>query len=580
MTTERNNERPSAYVEELTFKCGITIKLKKDDKIIIVGPNNSGKSQTLRDIFSISANESGVKGLVVDDINIKKNMSHDELKSYLKNNATYIYPNYHLDSWSLHEGYIDQWNLKNLNGHLVHGFIKKITAQDRLSICEQQKSISPNEPKTKPQHILYDDDVLMGKISELFRSAFYKDLMFDFKGGSKLPIHIGEIPSGEEFIDRQTNLYRDAVRKNPLLDTQGDGVKSYAGILFEALTSIHDMILLDEPEAFLHPPQMKKLGETLASEVKGQMMVATHSADIMRGFLEGTKGNVRIIRLQRDDNGGTIHEADPSAIRELWNRPNLRFSNALDGIFHEQVIICEDDSDCRLYNYTAEWMKSNYGHQILDTSYVPAGGKSAIHGIASVLRKVGVPTKAIFDIDFLSDKKLIEDTVRAFGTEPTEIIKTWNKVDSFVRNGIKPKTTEEIKKNILEIVNNSQPNELKRSDIQDAMKQGQSWSILKQAGATLIPSGDATIAYDQLISMLQNTGIYIVPVGEIECFNKKIGGHGPKFVSKVLLEHTLEEKEFNALKEFVETVHKGPHSVLDTTSNDGDKMAVDMAKNE
>lgn len=57
----------------------------------------------------------------------------------------------------------------------------------------------------------------MGKISELFRSAFYKDLMFDFKGGSKLPIHIGEIPSGEEFIDRQTNLYRDAVRKNPLL---------------------------------------------------------------------------------------------------------------------------------------------------------------------------------------------------------------------------------------------------------------------------------------------------------------------------------------------------------------------------
>ena len=165
----------------------------------------------------------------------------------------------------MHGNYLGQWEGKNLTGDLVHGFIKSISAQDRLSICEQQKSISPNESKTKPQHVLYDDDVLMNKISELFKRAFNKELMFDFKGGSKLPIHVGEIPRGEGFIDRQTNLYRDAVRSNPLLDKQGDGVKSYAGILFEALTSNHNMLLIDEPEAFLHPPQMKKWRQRCSS---------------------------------------------------------------------------------------------------------------------------------------------------------------------------------------------------------------------------------------------------------------------------------------------------------------------------
>ncbi|MDM2913546.1 AAA family ATPase [Citrobacter sp. Cpo035] len=571
---------PTINFKKITFKCGKTIHLGESDKIIIIGPNNSGKSQTLRDIFAIAAQTSGFEKIVVEDVLISKNIPRIQLENFLKEHAEYIHPNYHYGSWRLYEGYINQWDGKYLNGHLVDGFIKNISAKERLEICEQQKSVSPNEPKTKPQHILYDDDQLMQKISKLFYKAFNQELMFDFKGGSKLPIHIGEIPKGDKFIDRQTNLYRDAVRKNPLLNMQGDGVKSYAGILFETLTSKHDMILLDEPEAFLHPPQMRKLGETLASEVKGQMIVATHSSDIMRGFLEGTKGNVRIIRIQKNDNGNLIHEANSEAIKELWSKPNLRFSNALDGIFHEQIIICEDDSDCRLYNYTAEWLKNNNNHQLLDTSYVPAGGKAAIHGIASVLRKVGVPTKAIFDIDFLSDKKLIEDTVKAFGSDPTNILKEWGKVDSFVRNGIKPKTIEEIKKEIVEIISKSKPNELKKSDIQDAMKQGQAWSILKQAGAAILPSGDATIAYENLICMLEETGIYIVPVGEIERFNKKIGGHGPKFVSKVLSEHSLDEKEFDDLKMFVEKVHKGPHSILDTTPINSDKVAVEMAENK
>ncbi|WP_426346522.1 hypothetical protein [Cronobacter universalis] len=160
-------------------------------------------------------------------------------------------------------------------------------------------------------------------------------------------------------------------------------------------------------------------------------------------------------------------------------------------------------------------------------------------------------------------------------------MKSWSIVDSFVRKGIKPNTNEQIKEKIIEIIKGSEKEKLKKSDIQDAMKTGQSWAILKQTGIAGLPNGDASEEFDKLIDMLEAIGIYIVPVGEIERFNRKIPGHGPKFVTKVLTEHSLDEKEFLELKMFVEKVHKGSHSVIQPScqAKSGDEVAVETANN-
>ncbi|WP_338330138.1 AAA family ATPase [Commensalibacter sp. Nvir] len=63
-----------------------------------------------------------------------------------------------------------------------------------------------------------------------------------------------------------------------------------------------DIALIDEIEVFLHPPQIVGLGKILAQEIKRQLIIATHSSNIMKGFLDETQGNVRIIRLQRKEN--------------------------------------------------------------------------------------------------------------------------------------------------------------------------------------------------------------------------------------------------------------------------------------
>lgn len=554
--------KPSAFISEMTFSGGDKFALTENEKVIIVGPNNSGKSQSLREILSICQNGVKPSNLVVTDLAVSKSGDVEELRKFLADNADLVDDIYRFEDWHIRENHLQFWQQPFLTRGIAEGFVRKIAADDRLRICDQQNSIAPGDQKSKPQHVLYDDEELMKNISELFSRAFGKDLMFDFRGGSKLPIHVGETPEIENATDRVSNAYVNAVRENPLLDKQGDGMKSYAGILFEAVVASRNITLIDEPEAFLHPPQMRRLGETLSSEVKGQLLVATHSSDIMRGFLEGTQGSVRILRLRREGNANLVSEASPDVVRELWEKPELRYSNALEGIFHEQTIICEDDSDCRLVNSVADHMSTTSNDLWKDTSYVPTGGKHGVPKVASVLRQIGVPIKAVFDIDFLAERSLVESTVNAFGGSWVDIEPLWNRVDAAVRDGVQPKTIEQIKLEITSILGNAETGKLPKGDVIEAMKQGKPWSEVKNYGSRGIPRGDAQKDYNDLKEKLEEIGVYLVPVGEIENFCPEIGSHGPKYVTKLLSTISLDDDRLEDLREFVKVVHKGHHAAL------------------
>jgi energy-coupling factor transporter ATP-binding protein EcfA2 len=548
--------KPKVALKEITFSGGSIIELSENEKVILVGPNNSGKSQSLREIVNICQTGNKSQSLVVKDLKLEKRGNSNDLLSYLKENANLIQNQFQISDYIIHESHVQFWDI---NPYLINGLhvgsIKNIAANERLNICNQQNSISPSQQKSKPQHVLYDDEDLMERVSGLFRSAFSKDLMFDFRGGSKLPIHVGSIPKSDGVVDRVGNDYISKIRKNPLLDQQGDGIKSYAGILFETVASERDITLLDEPEAFLHPPQMRKLGETLSSEVKGQLIVSTHSSDILRGFLEGTKGKVRILRIQREGDVNVVHEAASETIKELWEKPELRYSNALEGIFHEQTIICEDDSDCRLINSVADYITNNSEASFKDTSYVPTGGKHGIPKVASVLKKIGVPIKALYDIDFLSERDLVKSSVVAFGGNWADIEVLWERVNSAVRGGVKPKSIEDIKSEIIQTLQNAEQGKLPKGDVSSLMKQGKAWSEVKKFGEVAIPNGQGQQDYKALKVALENLGIFVVPVGEIENFCPEIGSHGPKFVTKLLTEVQLADERLKNLREFVSHIH-------------------------
>lgn len=86
--------------------------------------------------------------------------------------------------------------------------------------------------------------------------------------------------------------------------------------------------------------------------------------------------------------------------------------------------------------------------------------------------------------------------------------------------------------------------------------------MVKKFGFRGIPHGEAQTDYKLLKDSLEDIGIYLVPVGEIENFCPQIGSHGPKFITKLLTSIPLGDPQLNDLRNFVELVHKGKHCNL------------------
>ena len=63
------NDELGGYVTELKLNTGEIIQLNKNDIVVFVGPNNCGKSQSLKDIF-LCCKDSGATGVVVKDISL------------------------------------------------------------------------------------------------------------------------------------------------------------------------------------------------------------------------------------------------------------------------------------------------------------------------------------------------------------------------------------------------------------------------------------------------------------------------------------------------------------------------------
>ncbi|MBL5828638.1 ATP-dependent nuclease [Serratia fonticola] len=558
-------------IDKIIFSGGQTLNLSKKDKILIVGPNNSGKSQSIRDIVSILSEHDG-NPVVITELKTNKNFNKADLEDYLKIYARFKDGSYHIGAAKVHNSHVLTFSGKEKIYSLSNLFIKQINAKDRLSICDTQKSIDLTEIKTVPQHVLYDNSKLMDKVSDIFKKAFNKDLAFDFRAGNKIPIHLVDKKELAHIPDRVSDEYIEKLRKFPQLDRQGDGIKSYAGILFETIAHNYAVTMIDEPEAFLHPPQMRRLGQTLSEEVSGQLLVATHSSDILRGFLEGTKGDLKVIRIRRDNNTNFIHELDHEVIKELWSKPNLRYSNALEAIFHEQVVICEDDSDCRFFNFIADYLTNEKKFIFPDTCYVPTGGKHAIAGVAKALRLSGVPVKAIFDFDLISEKNTLIKTLEAFGCSGHDldsIMKLWDTINSEVTQKSKKITNAELKEMLTSLIINTPEDKISKNKIDDIFNQKKPWSDTKAHGINGLPKGNIRKTFQKFNGKLKELGIFLIPVGEVENFSAETGLHGPAFVEKFLSDRNVEEEDLKPLRDFVQEVYssKITHQICETTES-------------
>ena len=222
--------KPSAYIAKIRFKSGQELQIAKGDKVVIVGANNCGKSLSLREIVSSTRGDPSNNRYLIDETDISKSGSKADFDGFLGENSDMRDGFFYYKTLQIQTNQTANWDVSALRV-MIHGFfVKYVGAETRLQTAMTKSSIGPDQRSSTPQHIMFQNAALFKKVSGFFRQAFGHDLMFDFRGGSKIPIHVGELPD-VALVNQVSDEYVAAIRRNPNLDQQGDGMKSYAGLL-------------------------------------------------------------------------------------------------------------------------------------------------------------------------------------------------------------------------------------------------------------------------------------------------------------------------------------------------------------
>jgi hypothetical protein len=560
-------ERPKLTFRSITFSDGQSLELNEDDIIVFVGPNNAGKSAALRELeYAISRDQ---PQKVISSAKLSTFGDPGGFRDWLQNNSILEGQpgNYYFKGmgYSIHESHVTYLGSgSSVRDPIASFFASRVGTDTRLVGSDPAGPINLHfAPATHPIHMLLADSELASKMSGLFARAFGKDLTVFRGGGSSFPLMAGRKPSLQADEDELSKRYiRDLPAASEPLQEQGDGMRAFATVLLHVLVAENYSVqFLDEPEAFLHPPQARLLGELIAKErrSKTQLFVATHSPEVLEGILSADSTKVRIVRIQRDGAVNRIKELGKIETAAIATDPLTRYSRVLSGIFHERVIIAESETDCLFY---AALLDTKYvsGTRTPDALFIHAGGKSRMQKLASLLRSLDVPVSVVADIDVLNDAGTFRSLLEALGGKWFDVERDWNTLNSAVIANRPPLNAEQVRSRIeieLKNVSGNQPFPKERErNIKTIFKSLSPWDQVKRLGKAGFDRGAPTTTFERLAATCGKVGLWIVAVGEIEGFCRSIEArHGPDFTEKVLSQRNLEvDPELREAREFVRKI--------------------------
>lgn len=558
------------HLTELKFSDGTCVQIGKDDLVVVVGGNNTGKSRTLKDVLahfsSQNFSDREYEGLVVQSVKYQYTSDIESVEAWLSSQDAITdapeaqpqstvrgsrHPRSTALQWFTSNA---MWRKKILGAHCI----ELLDTETRLSIANPAPAISYSrgDPIANPIQQIYRYDDLEAEISSYFREAFNMDVVVNRGDGGVIPLHCGERPVPTEGEDRVSRGYLEKLLQLPVAHEQGDGMRSFLGCLLRVFVWKPFVTLLDEPEAFLHPPQARYLGALLANrKAEGrQVIVATHSGDFLRGILDANSKNVKIIRLTRKENVNSPIELSRANLNGLWSDPLLRHSNLLDGVFHDGVVLCEADTDCQFYSAVFETLlrdrpRIRRPHLL----FAHVGGKDRFRTIVPALRCLGVPLRVVADFDILSSIQPLQDVFSSLGGDWKQVEQDFNILQASMKRQKKELSKSDVQKEISEILSMAADviSEADAEKIRSVIKRGSPWALAKLSGKSFIPAGDATKAYQRLYAALFEVGIRIVETGEMECFCKSIGGHATKWVNEVMQRDLASDPELKEARDFV-----------------------------
>ena len=566
-------DSPTVTYETVTFSDGTLISLDPTDVVVLVGPNNAGKSLALKELEDYF-DDAPINAKVVSAALSRKTGTKEEFAKFVKRytqvsiqGSDEVYQGRGGLIWRISDKPEESWP-DHINAFRPL-FCMRIPSETRISDSDPVDAIDvQEEPLDHPIHMLYSDDELELKISAYFRRAFGQDLILDRGTGKTWPLRVGPRISPDCGDKPFSTSFLSRLRHSTLsLSQQGDGMRSFASVVLHLLVPASlSILLLDEPEAFLHQPQARLLGEIIATEKspRAQLFLATHSPDVLQGLINAAPEHLRLLRMQRDGNVNQIKELDKELVKKISFDPLMRYSSVLSGLFHERVIICEADADCMFFSSILD-LPEVRGETHPDVLFVHANGKHRMATLAEILVALDVPVDIVADIDILNDEDVLRNVVESLAGDWLAVKPAAQAVKRAIEEHKPWLNSSEISKGIGKILERAPstgefPKQL-QSDIKKLFRKASPWDAVKEGGQAAIPQGEATRKFQELQELCSQMGLWIVPVGELEGFCKSVGGHGPRWVQQVMEERNLAtDPELAPARNFVNQLWKSKRS--------------------
>lgn len=390
----------------------------------------------------------------------------------------------------------------------------------RLSVTRsaELKSFDAKDAQDQPVILsLLRKPELMELLRELTADALDGYLVADMATeGSKVIWRLAEEeppPGLENSWSAEAHRFHAAAVR---LDERSDGIHAFVGMLAAILGKFSDLVFIDEPEAFLHPPLVRRFARQisrLAMDKEIQFFIATHSADLLETFV-ACGAEVNIIRLTHDSERSTARLLESADVRYLARDPLLRSEATLSALFHEGAVICEAAGDRVLYKEINERLLAEDEDALDSCVFLNAQNWDTIPRMMAPLRRMGVAAAAIVDADVLFEPGL---TILLDAAQVNKVLR-----DGWIRqrDGLREKIAKRLGV------------DLKGSDDEEEAEPGKDKGKKKQK----LPLKGTLIAemkpsekkiFSKLLSSVAEYGVFLVPVGELENWLSPLGLRPP-----------------------------------------------------
>lgn len=471
---------------------------------IFVGPNNSGKSQVLREIHRFCESGNDLGNLVLDNISFEGFTEESYSEHVAKTNSplgpegiangVYRYMKinnnrFQIESDSYKNAMLAPNENKNTLRNYTHWhsrhFLTNLNAASRMELVNAQARGNLTNPQSVFAKILTNDEV-RSQIRSIIHDAFGLYFGIDMSQGNELHLRFGDTSPPRERTVEDDML--NWTKNSKGIEAVSDGVKAFTGMLIQLYVGNPKIITIDEPEAFLHPSLAFKLGQELAKlavKNKKHIFVSTHSSQFLMGVIQSA-ATVNIVRLTYEGGVATARTLSEEELKSMMDDPFLRSANVMSGLFYKHVIVTEADSDRAFYQEINERLlkESVRDRGCSNTLFLNANGKDTVHRIVAPLRRLGIPAAAIVDLDILNQGGTNWTNHLSALSIPTSLHQPFGTQRANAWNSLTRK--------------NSAPNAPKIN------------------GGLSLLEGEEKEAAENLLSQLREYGFFIVPIGEVE----------------------------------------------------------------